>query len=222
MDLVLYRREKQVFERFTAYARRAVVLAQEEARMFDHHYIGTEHLLAGILREGESLAFQALDRSGVTLEGVRAQIERLVGRGQLPYPGDIPFTPRCKQVLELSLREMLQLGHTYIGPEHHLLAIIRKGDGVAVQILDELGVELSALRRTVTGLLGEPDVTGDESSEAEPRIESKAQSTHHLSDELREQIRSAHDGSRVVMAELSRELLELATELMAEARKRPF
>ena len=125
----------QVFERFTDRARRAVVLAQEEARMLNHDYIGTEHLLLGLVRERDGVAGKALASLDISLEAVRRQVEEIIGQGQAAPTGHIPFTPRAKKVLELSLREALQLGHNYIGTEHILLGLIREGEGVATQVL---------------------------------------------------------------------------------------
>ena len=124
-----------MFERFTDRARRVVVLAQEEARMLSHNYIGTEHILLGLIHEGEGVAAKALESLDISLEAVRAQVEEIIGQGQQAPSGHIPFTPRAKKVLELSLREALQLGHNYIGTEHILLGLIREGEGVAAQVL---------------------------------------------------------------------------------------
>ncbi|TMK87168.1 MAG: hypothetical protein E6G44_00890 [Actinobacteria bacterium] len=143
-----------MFERFTDRARRVVVLAQEEARMLDHNYIGTEHILLGLLHEGEGVGFKALDSMGIPLDGVRAQVEGIIGRGQSAPAGHIPFTPRAKKVLELSLREALQLGHDYIGTEHVLLGLVREGEGVAAQVLVKMGADLTRVRRAVMRLLG--------------------------------------------------------------------
>jgi ATP-dependent Clp protease ATP-binding subunit ClpC len=142
-----------MFERFTDRARRVVVLAQEEARMLNHNYIGTEHILLGLLHEGESVAARALESLGISLEAVRQQVEEIIGQGQQAPPGHIPFTPRARSVLELSLREALQLGHNYIGPEHILLALIREGEGVAAQILVRLGTDVNRVRQQVIVLL---------------------------------------------------------------------
>src|SRR5579884_2903355 len=122
--------EREMFERFTDRARRVVVLAQEEARMLNHNYIGTEHILLGLIHEGEGVAAKALESLGISLEAVRQQVEEIIGQGQQAPSGHIPFTPRAKKVLELSLREALQLGHNYIGTEHILLGLIREGEGV--------------------------------------------------------------------------------------------
>ena len=128
-----------MFERFTDRARRVVVLAQEEARHLDHNYIGTEHILLGLIHEREGVAAQSLEALGISLEGVRAQVVEIVGHGSDAPSGHIPFTPRAKKVLELSLREALSLGHNYIGTEHILLGLIREGGGVAAQVLVKLG-----------------------------------------------------------------------------------
>jgi ATP-dependent Clp protease ATP-binding subunit ClpA len=141
-----------MFERFTDRARRVVVLAQEESRLLNHHYIGTEHLLLGLLAEGEGLACQALTSMGISLPEVRRQVQEIIGRGSNPPTGHIPFTPRAKKVLELSLREALQLDHNYIGTEHILLGLIREGEGVAAQVLQKLGADLSLVRLQVVGV----------------------------------------------------------------------
>src|SRR6187397_2920621 len=142
-----------MFERFTDRARRVVVLAQEEARMLNHNYIGTEHILLGLIHEGEGVAAKALESLGIALEGVRQQVEEIIGQGQQAPSGHIPFTPRAKKVLELSLREALQLGHSYIGTEHILLGLIREGEGVAAQVLQKLGADLNRVRQQVIQLL---------------------------------------------------------------------
>ncbi len=142
-----------MFERFTDRARRVVVLAQEEARLLNHNYIGTEHILLGLIHEGEGVAAKALESLGISLEAVRSQVEELIGQGGSSPSGHIPFTPRAKKVLELSLREALQLGHNYIGTEHILLGLIREGEGVAAQVLVKLGADLSRVRQQVIQLL---------------------------------------------------------------------
>ena len=131
-----------MFERFTDRARRVVVLAQEEARLLDHDYIGTEHLLLGLIHEREGLAAKVLESLGISLEEVRTEVQAAVGRGVAAPEGHIAFTPRAKKVLELSLREALQLGHNYIGTEHILLGLIREGRGVAAQVLTRLGADM--------------------------------------------------------------------------------
>jgi len=142
-----------VFERFTERARRVVVLAQEEARMLNHNYIGTEHILLGLVREQDGVAAKALNSLNIKLDAVRREVEEIIGQGQAAPTGHIPFTPRAKKVLELSLREALQLGHNYIGTEHILLGLIREGEGVASQVLQKLGADLNRVRQTVIQLL---------------------------------------------------------------------
>ncbi len=142
-----------MFERFTDRARRVVVLAQEEARMLNHNYIGTEHILLGLIHEGEGVAAKALESMSISLQGVRDQVQEIIGKGQTAPAGHIPFTPRAKKVLELSLREALQLGHNYIGTEHILLGLIREGEGVAAQVLQKLGADLNRVRQQVIQLL---------------------------------------------------------------------
>jgi ATP-dependent Clp protease ATP-binding subunit ClpC len=142
-----------MFERFTDRARRVVVLAQEEARMLNHDYIGTEHLLLGLIREGEGVAPKALESLGISLEDTRQQVEQIIGQGTSVPSGHIPFTPRAKKVMELSLREAIQLGHNYIGTEHILLGLVREGEGVAAQVLEKLGADLNRVRQEVIKLL---------------------------------------------------------------------
>ncbi len=149
-----------MFERFTDRARRVVVLAQEEARLLNHNYIGTEHILLGLIHEGEGVAARALEELGIDLDSVRTQVVEIIGQGSQAPTGHIPFTPRAKKVLELSLREALQLGHNYIGTEHILLGLIREGEGVAAQVLVKLGAELTKVRQTVIQLLS--GVEGEE------------------------------------------------------------
>src|ERR671927_36589 len=143
-----------MFERFTERARKGVVLAQEEARHFNHNYIGTEHLLLGLLREDEGVAARALASLNVTLDEVREQVESIVGYGEEGTGGQAPFTPRSKKVLELALREALQLGHNYIGTEHILLGLVRESEGVAARVLSNLGVDPDKVRREVVRMLG--------------------------------------------------------------------
>jgi len=142
-----------MFERFTDRARRVVVLAQDEARMLNHNYIGTEHILLGLIHEGEGVAAKALESLGISLEAVRQQVEEIIGQGQQAPSGHIPFTPRAKKVLELTSREASQLGHNYIGTEHILLGLIREGEGVAAQVLVKLGADLNRVRQQVIQLL---------------------------------------------------------------------
>jgi hypothetical protein len=166
-----------MFERFTDRARRVVVLAQEEAVGLRHNYIGTEHLLLGLIREREGVAARALESLGISLEAVRAEVLEIIGEGQTAAIGQIPFTPRAKKVLELSLREALQLGHNYIGTEHILLGLVREGEGVAAQVLVKLGGgDLARVRQAVTVELasvvgGREEVTGRRvGREPRPRV----------------------------------------------------
>ena len=161
-----------MFERFTDRARRVVVLAQEEARMLNHNYIGTEHILLGLIHEGEGVAAKALESLGISLDGVRTQVTEIIGEGQQAPSGHIPFTPRAKKVLELSLREALQLGHNYIGTEHILLGLIREGEGVAAQVLTKMGADLNKVRQQVIQLLsgyqGKEPVSAGGPAEGQP------------------------------------------------------
>jgi hypothetical protein len=154
-------RPRGVFERFTDRARRVIPLAQEEARRLHHNYIGTEHLLLGLLSEGEGVAAKALESLDISLEAVRVQVEEIIGQGQTAPTGHIPFTPRAKRVLELSLREAMQLGHNYIGTEHILLGLLSEGAGVAAQVLAGFGADHAHLREQVLRLLtGEGEQAG--------------------------------------------------------------
>jgi len=166
-----------MFERFTDRARRVVVLAQEEARMLNHNYIGTEHILLGLIHEGEGVAAKALESLGISLEAVRSQVEEIIGQGQQAPSGHIPFTPRAKKVLELSLREALQLGHNYIGTEHLLLGLVREGEGIAAGVLESLGVNLDKVRHEVIRVLSQ-------SSSAGPTPEAKRASKTPTVDQL--------------------------------------
>jgi ATP-dependent Clp protease ATP-binding subunit ClpA len=167
-----------MFERFTNQARRVVVLAQEESRSLNHNYIGTEHLLLGLLREGRGTGAKALESLDVTLEAVRGEVETRIGRGNQEQSGHIPFTPRAKKTLELSLRESLVVGQDYIGTGHLLLGLMRKGDGVGVEILVSLGTDLNVLRARVVELL--PDDT-EEGAGAGPPVRTVKTRTERLS-----------------------------------------
>jgi ATP-dependent Clp protease ATP-binding subunit ClpA len=158
-----------MLERFTDRARRAVALAAEEARMLNHNYLGTEHLLLGLIREGDGVAAQALELLGISLQAVRQEVEAIISRGEHVPSEVIPFTPRSKKVLDLSLRESLQLGHDYIGTEHILLGLIREGDGVAAQVLVKLGANPSRVRQQVIQL-----IDGQQSREGAPVTEMQA------------------------------------------------
>jgi ATP-dependent Clp protease ATP-binding subunit ClpC len=149
-----------MFERFSDRARRVVVLSQEEARLLDHNHIGTEHILLGLVHEGEGVAARALESLGIRLDAVRREVEDIVGQGGSPPSEHIPFTPRAKKVLELSLREAIQFGHTYIGTEHILLGLLREGEGVACQVLVNLGANLPKVRARVLQLVTESTSEG--------------------------------------------------------------
>jgi ATP-dependent Clp protease ATP-binding subunit ClpC len=166
-----------MFERFTDRARRVVVLAQEESRMLDHNYIGTEHILLGLVHEGEGVAAQALQSLDISLERVRQEVEAIVGMGQTAQHGHIPFTPRAKKVLELALREALQLGHNYIGTEHLLLGLIREGEGVAAQVLEKLGASLDRVRDEVIKIVSRLERSSGAHDKLEKRTRIRAPRT---------------------------------------------
>jgi ATP-dependent Clp protease ATP-binding subunit ClpA len=161
-----------VFERFTDRSRRVLVLAQDEAQLLSHNFIGTEHILLGLIHEGEGVAAKALESLGLSLDAVRAKVQETIGPVASSSTGSPPFTPRAKRVLELSLREALQLGHNYIGTEHMLLGLVREGEGVATQVLVSLGAELGRVRQAVTDMLS--GFSGGEVAQpatAEPTLE---------------------------------------------------
>jgi GNAT superfamily N-acetyltransferase len=158
-----------MFTRFTDRARRVVTQAQEEARMLDHGYIGTEHILLGLIREGNGVGAKALESLGISLDVVRQQIGEIIGRGQHTPSGHIPFTPRAKRVLELSLTEAVQLGHDYVGTEHILLGLIRQGDGVAAQVLVKLGADRNRVRQQVIQLISSQPPQSGEAMKVRPR-----------------------------------------------------
>src|SRR6201746_998915 len=194
-----------MFERFTDRARRVVVLAQEEARMLNHNYIGTEHILLGLIHEGEGVAAKALESLGISLEAVRSQVEEIIGQGQQAPSGHIPFTPRAKKVLELSLREALQLGHNYIGTEHILLGLIREGEGVAAQVLVKLGADLSRVRQQVIQLL-----SGYQGSSGKGEPAAAASSSSGPSSSKPEE--AADKGNSQILDQFGRNLTQLARE----------
>ena len=189
-----------MFERFTERARRVVVLAQEEARLLNHNYIGTEHILLGLIHEGEGVAARGLETMGIGLDSVRQQVVDIIGQGSQAPSGHIPFTPRAKKVLELSLREALQLGHNYIGTEHILLGLIREGEGVAAQVLQKLGADLHKVRQTVIQLLSGVQQEDEPSGGSPPRGE-------------RGQSRGGESGSgSAVLDQFGRNLTQLARD----------
>jgi ATP-dependent Clp protease ATP-binding subunit ClpC len=196
-----------VFERFTDRARRVVVLAQEEARLLNHNYIGTEHILLGLIHEGEGVAARALEGMGISLESVRTQVVEIIGQGAQAPSGHIPFTPRAKKVLELSLREALQLGHNYIGTEHILLGLIREGEGVAAQVLQKLGAELHKVRQTVIQLL-----SGAQSEEEPSGAASGARSSSSESSSRRGGSSSESSSGSTVLDQFGRNLTQYARE----------
>ena len=164
-----------MFERFTERARQVVVLAQDEARALKHNYIGTEHLLLGLLREEDGLGARVLGALGIKLAAVREQVTRLVGEGDEVASGQIPFTPRAKKVLELSLREALALGHNYIGTEHLLLGLVREHEGVAALVLHDLGADAATVRNEVIRMLSGPGAPGMPPEPAGARPENPAE-----------------------------------------------
>jgi len=182
-----------MFERFTDRARRVVVLAQEEAKMLNHNYIGTEHILLGLIHEGEGVAAKALESLSISLDSVREQVQDIIGQGQQQPTGHIPFTPRAKKVLELSLREALQLGHNYIGTEHILLGLIREGEGVAAQVLVKLGADLNKVRQQVIQLLS--GYQGKEQVQVGGNEQANAQAGSQILDQFgRNLTQAARDG----------------------------
>jgi len=208
-----------MFERFSDRARRVVVLAQEEARMLDHNYIGTEHILLGLIREGEGAAAKALESLGISLDAVRQQVEEIIGRGQQVPSGHIPFTPRAKKVLELSLRESLQLGHSYIGTEHILLGLIREGDGVAAQVLVRLGADLNRLRLQVIQLHG---YQGEDEPESMPVAQGPGLLSRIDAIERRLSILEQRVGTGPGLRELDREIAQVRRDRQAAVEAQDF
>lgn len=192
-----------MFERFTDRARRSIVYAQEEARSHEHNYIGTEHMLLGIVREPASVAALTLTACGVGLDELRANIDKIIGRGAESPSGHIPFTPRVKKVLELSLREALHLGHSHIGTEHILLALIRERDGIAGQVLTARGLTHVQLREQVTELLSETGAASPASaswdapdlSDLPARLDSILTRLSRIEERLRTSLRARQDGT---------------------------
>src|SRR4051812_34313857 len=193
-----------MFERFSDRARRVVVLAQEEARLLNHSYIGTEHILLGLIHEGEGVAAKAMESLGISLEAVRSQVEEIIGQGGSSPSGHIPFTPRAKKVLELSLREALQLGHNYIGTEHILLGLIREGEGVAAQVLVKLGADLSRVRQQVIQLLS--GYQGGQGKPGEPQAAAAGASAAAGKED------TGDKGNSQILDQFGRNLTQLARE----------
>src|SRR3984893_14191979 len=177
MERIAAQEAVHLFERFTERARRVMVLAQEEARLLNHNFIGTEHLLLGLIHEGEGVAAKALEQLGISLEAVREKVEETMGAPSTAAGGSPPFTPRAKKVLELSLREALQLGHNYIGTEHILLGLVREGEGVAARVLVDLGADLSRVRQQVIQLLSGYGSQGKEGTASGPASGTGSQET---------------------------------------------
>jgi ATP-dependent Clp protease ATP-binding subunit ClpC len=198
-----------MFERFTERARHTVVLAQEEARDLNHTYIGTEHLLLGLLRESDGIAAQSLRRLGVGLKDVRDDVLALIGRGDQTPSGHVPFTPRAKKVLELSLREALQLGHNYIGTEHILLGLVREGEGVAAHVLVQRGAPLDRVRAAVNDELGR---TGPGPRASDPKRTPAAENALATAREL---AGSGRIGSHHLLEALARSEDSLASRALA-------
>ncbi len=201
-----------MFERFTDRARRVVVLAQEEARMLNHNYIGTEHILLGLIHEGEGVAAKALESLGIALEGVRQQVEEIIGQGQQAPSGHIPFTPRAKNELEQSLREALQLGHNYIGTEHILLGLIHEGEGVAAKALESLGIALEGVRQQVEEIIGQ----GQQAPSGHIPFTPRAKKVLELS--LREALQLGHNyiGTEHILLGLIREGEGVAAQVLVK------
>jgi hypothetical protein len=192
-----------VFERFTERARQVVVLAQDEARLLKHNYIGTEHILLGLLREEEGLAARVLESLDITLEEVRGQVARVVGQGDEVPAGQVPFTPRAKKVLELSLREARRLQHNYIGTEHILLGLVRENEGVATRILLDLGADAEDVRGAVIAMLGgrSPSAADQPLEDEIARLQAQKEAAIEARDferavRLREQQRELRRGTR--------------------------
>jgi ATP-dependent Clp protease ATP-binding subunit ClpA len=218
-----------MFERFTDRARRVVVLAEEEARMLNHNYIGTEHILLGLIHEGEGVAAKALDSLGISLDVVRQQVEEIIGQGQQTPSDGIPVTPRAKKVFELSLRESLQLGHQYVGTEHILLALIREGDGVAAQVLVKLGADLNRVRQQVIQLLhgyqGKDPASAGEGSQLGKRARARPSEHTPTRIELLDRRLAAIErwvGLRPDLDDLDQEIAQVCQEKEAAADRQDF
>jgi ATP-dependent Clp protease ATP-binding subunit ClpC len=208
-----------MFERFTEKARRVVVYAQEEARMLNQNYIGTEHLLLGLIREQDGIAAKALESLNISLEDVHQQVEELIGRGTYVPTGHIPFTPRAKKVLELSLREALQLGHNYIGTEHILLGLIREGEGVAAQVLLNLGADLEKVRSAVIQLLS--GYYGKQSEQAEERRGGRGEASQLLDEFGRNLTKAAREGKLDPVVGRQREIERVMQILSRRTKNNP-
>ena len=207
-----------MFERFTDRARNVVVLAQDEARMLNHNYIGTEHILLGLIHESQGLAAHALTSLGIGLEPARQQVAEIVGRGEKSPSGHIPFTPRAKKILEFSLREALQLGHNYIGTEHILLGLIREGEGegVAVEVLVNLGADLKRVRQEVIQLQADNPTTEEMPQGPQGRGSGRA----HAATQAAQAAQAAQaETARAAVAQAEAAHAEARAESTAQARK---
>jgi ATP-dependent Clp protease ATP-binding subunit ClpC len=205
-----------MFERFTDRARNVVVLAQDEARMLNHNYIGTEHILLGLIHESQGLAAHALESLGIGLEPARQQVAEIVGRGKKSPSGHIPFTPRAKKILELSLREALQLSHNYIGTEHILLGLIREGEGVAVEVLVNLGADLKRVRQEVIQLQADSPITEEMPQGSRGRVSGRA----HAATQATQATQAAQaEAARAAIAQAEAARAEARAENTAQARK---
>ena len=209
-----------MFERFTDRARRVVVLAQEEARTFNHDYIGTEHILVGLIREDGGVAAKGLESLGIGLDAVRQQIEEIVGIGEQAPSGHVPFTPRAKKVLELSLREALQLGYDYIGTEHILLGLIREGDGVAAQVLVRLGADLNQVRQQV--IQRSHGFQGEDEPESQRAVQRPGLPSRIDAMERRLSILEQRVGIRPGLGELDREIAQVRRDKEAAIEAQDF
>jgi ATP-dependent Clp protease ATP-binding subunit ClpA len=209
-----------MFERFTDGARRVVVMAQEEARMLNHNYIGTEHILVGLVRDDDGVAGEGLESLGISVEAVRQQVEEIVGKGEQAPSGHVPFTPRAKKVLELSLREALQLGHDYIGTGHILLGLIREGDGVAAQVLVRLGADLNQMRQQVIQRLHR--FPGEDEPESIRAVQRPGLLSRIDAIELRLSILEQRVGIRPALQELDREIAQVRRDKEAAIEAQDF
>ena len=203
-----------MFERFTERARQVVVLAQDEARALKHNYIGTEHLLLGLLREEEGLAARVLEALDVTVDEVRTEVKKIVGLGDVALAGQIPFTPRARKVLDLALREALSLGHNYIGTEHVLLGLIRDNDGVASRILLDYDADAEKIRNEIIRMLRGPAVRQEPSVEADPPGLAEAYALREIIATLGPTVDCPHIGCEGCKAEMA-EALRIAKAAVA-------
>ena len=204
---------KGMFQRFTDRARRVVHLAKEEAWLLRHNYVGTEHLLLGLLYEGNGVAARALVSLGVSLDDARARVEEIIGRGDIPPKADVPFTPRTRKVLELSLREAMRLGHHYIGTEHILLGLLREGAGVGAQVLTDLGADHASVSERVMDLLNEREQARRQTHLVRIAMPAELVEAAERLDDVRQRKQAAFDGGDL---ELAAALRETESQLLAD------